>query len=233
MTGFLRLELARSFRDPRYLVLAIAAPVGFYLLFAGIFTGRGTSEGQLPAQVEIMVAMATFGAMWGALSATAPRLARDRESGGGHRRAGPSRPAGRLAVGSGPWPAVDRDAAVRRARHRDRIADQLDDCLCAHHGAVLCPGRPGRSVGSPGAVLASAAAHRRDLAFLQPGRPRLAGGRRVSAIASRRAHPGWLAGRSGWPRSRWPPAGAGPAAAGPAAAQARSSPARPQARSSA
>jgi ABC-2 type transport system ATP-binding protein len=81
MTGFVRLELGRSFRDLRYLVLAIAAPVGFYLLFAGIFTGRGTSVGQLPAQVEIMVAMATFGAMWGALSATAPRLARDRESG--------------------------------------------------------------------------------------------------------------------------------------------------------
>jgi ABC-2 type transport system ATP-binding protein len=81
VTGFLRLELGRSFRDLRYLVLAIAAPVGFYLLFAGIFTGRGTSVGQLPAQVEIMVAMATFGAMWGALSATAPRLARDRESG--------------------------------------------------------------------------------------------------------------------------------------------------------
>lgn len=53
MTGFLRLELARSFRDPRYLVLAIAAPAGLYLLFAGIFTGRGTSEGQLPAQVEM------------------------------------------------------------------------------------------------------------------------------------------------------------------------------------
>jgi ABC-2 type transport system permease protein len=35
----------------------------------------------LPASVEIMVAMATFGAMWGALSATAPRLARDRERG--------------------------------------------------------------------------------------------------------------------------------------------------------
>jgi ABC-type multidrug transport system ATPase subunit len=81
VTGFLRLELGRSLRDPRYLVLAIAAPVGFYLLFASIFTGRGTSEGQLPAQVEIMVAMAAFGAMWGALSATAPRLARDRESG--------------------------------------------------------------------------------------------------------------------------------------------------------
>jgi ABC-type multidrug transport system ATPase subunit len=81
VTGFLRLELGRSLRDLRYVVLAIAAPVGFYLLFAGIFTGRGTTVGQLPAQVEIMVAMATFGAMWGALSATAPRLARDRESG--------------------------------------------------------------------------------------------------------------------------------------------------------
>ena len=79
--GFLRLELERSFRDLRYLVLAIAAPVGFYLLFAGIFSGRGSSAGQLPAPVEIMVAMAAFGAMWGALSATAPRLARDRESG--------------------------------------------------------------------------------------------------------------------------------------------------------
>lgn len=65
----------------RYLVLAIFAPVGFYLLFAGIFSGRGQSEGQLSAQVEIMVAMATFGAIWGALSATAPRLARDRETG--------------------------------------------------------------------------------------------------------------------------------------------------------
>lgn len=81
MTGFLRLELGRSVRDLRYVVLAIVAPVGFYLLFAGIFSGRGQSEGQLPAQVEIMVAMAAFGAMWGALSATAPRLARDRESG--------------------------------------------------------------------------------------------------------------------------------------------------------
>jgi ABC-2 type transport system ATP-binding protein len=81
MIGFLRLELGRSLRDVRYLVLAIVAPVGFYLLFAGIFSGGGQSQGQLPAQVEIMVAMATFGAMWGALSATAPRLARDRESG--------------------------------------------------------------------------------------------------------------------------------------------------------
>ncbi|MGH8987350.1 MAG: ATP-binding cassette domain-containing protein [Acidimicrobiales bacterium] len=80
LPGLLRLELGRSLRDLRYLVLAIASPVAFYLLFAGIFSGR-TGAGGLPAQVEIMVAMAVFGGMWGALSATAPRLARDRDSG--------------------------------------------------------------------------------------------------------------------------------------------------------
>jgi ABC-2 type transport system ATP-binding protein len=81
MGGYLRLELVRSVRDARYVVLALAAPVGFYLLFAGIFTGQRTQGGGLPASVEVMVAMAAFGAQWGALSATAPRLASDRERG--------------------------------------------------------------------------------------------------------------------------------------------------------
>jgi ABC-2 type transport system ATP-binding protein len=84
MIGYLRLELARTVRDGRYLVLAIVAPVGFYLLFSSVFggpsTGSNTTFG-LPASQEIMVAMATFGAMWAALTATAPRLARDQEGG--------------------------------------------------------------------------------------------------------------------------------------------------------
>jgi ABC-2 type transport system ATP-binding protein len=79
--GYLRLEIARSVRDIRYVVLALAAPIGFYLLFAGIFSGKSGHGGGLPAAVEVMVAMAAFGAMWGALSATAPRLARDRDGG--------------------------------------------------------------------------------------------------------------------------------------------------------
>jgi ABC-2 type transport system ATP-binding protein len=79
--GLLRLELSRNVRDLRYLVLAVMAPVGFYLLFAGIFSGQGRPASGLPAQIEIMVAMAVFGGMWGALSATAPRLARDRSTG--------------------------------------------------------------------------------------------------------------------------------------------------------
>jgi ABC-2 type transport system ATP-binding protein len=82
--GYLRLELSRTLRDGRYLLLAVIAPVGFYLLFSAVFSnsssGPNTTFG-LPAAKEIMVAMATFGAMWAALSATAPRLARDREGG--------------------------------------------------------------------------------------------------------------------------------------------------------
>lgn len=38
MAGLLRLELSRSLRDLRYVVLALLSPVGFYLLFAGIFS---------------------------------------------------------------------------------------------------------------------------------------------------------------------------------------------------
>ncbi|HEY2506343.1 MAG TPA: ATP-binding cassette domain-containing protein [Streptosporangiaceae bacterium] len=82
--GYLRLELSRTLRDGRYLLLAVLAPVGFYLLFSAVFGGKNSGPNTtfgLPAAKEIMVAMATFGAMWAALSATAPRLARDREGG--------------------------------------------------------------------------------------------------------------------------------------------------------
>ena len=226
MTGFLRLELARSFRDPRYLVLAIAAPVGFYLLFAGIFTGRGTSEGQLPAQVEIMVAMATFGAMWGALSATAPRLARDRESGWLRALEVTPLTAGRVLTArivagvAVALPAIAAVAVTAVLAHHVRLdAWQWAAGLGLLSAGTLPFVALGIAIGlltssttayalttalyfalaalgglwvPPGAVLAGAAAHRRHLALLQPGRPRLARGWRVSAVASRRAHPGWL-----------------------------------------
>ena len=43
MIGYLRLELMRGLRDPRYLVLALVAPVGFYLLFTNLF---GAAQGE-------------------------------------------------------------------------------------------------------------------------------------------------------------------------------------------
>ena len=76
---YFRLECLRMLRDPRYLALAVIAPIGFYLLFATLFGGKpATAPGQLPGTVEIMVAMAAYGAIWGALSATGPRIAAER-----------------------------------------------------------------------------------------------------------------------------------------------------------
>lgn len=76
-----RLECVRMLRDLRYLALAVLAPIGFYLLFATLFGGGPTKPGQLSGTVEIMVAMAAYGAVWGALSATGPRIAQERAVG--------------------------------------------------------------------------------------------------------------------------------------------------------
>jgi len=41
MTGFIALEMRRSLRDIRYLVIAVAMPIGLYLLFTGLFGAHG------------------------------------------------------------------------------------------------------------------------------------------------------------------------------------------------
>jgi ABC-2 type transport system permease protein len=80
MIGYLRLEVLRAIRDPRYLLLAVAAPIGFYLLFAALF-GQYTGLGGVSTQVLLMVSMGVYGAMWAVLSATGPRIAQDRSVG--------------------------------------------------------------------------------------------------------------------------------------------------------
>lgn len=75
------LETVRMLRDPKYLALAVGAPIGFYLLFSTLFGGGRTIPGQLPGVVEIAVAMAAFGAIWSAISTTGPRLAEERQIG--------------------------------------------------------------------------------------------------------------------------------------------------------
>jgi ABC-2 type transport system permease protein len=80
-TRYLRLELARILRDPKYLALAVLAPIGFYLLFATIFGGGPTPPGDLPARTEIMVAMAAYGGIWAVLSTTGPRISEERQVG--------------------------------------------------------------------------------------------------------------------------------------------------------
>jgi ABC-2 type transport system permease protein len=81
MTGFLALELRRALRDVRYLVIAVAMPVGLYLLFTGLFGSHGQRVLGLPQSVELMVAMVAYGAMWAVFSATGPRIAHERAIG--------------------------------------------------------------------------------------------------------------------------------------------------------
>lgn len=81
MSGFLKLEVLRGLRDVRYLVLAVIAPVGFYLLFTALFGAHGEQAEGLPQAVELMVAMAVYGGMWAVFSATGPRIAQERDLG--------------------------------------------------------------------------------------------------------------------------------------------------------
>ncbi|MCI0156288.1 ABC transporter permease [Leifsonia shinshuensis] len=78
---YLRLEIVRILRDPKYLALAVLAPIGFYLLFATIFGGGPTPPGELDARTEIMVAMAAYGGIWAVLSTTGPRISEERQVG--------------------------------------------------------------------------------------------------------------------------------------------------------
>jgi hypothetical protein len=122
--GYLRLELSRTLRDGRYLLLAVIAPVGFYLLFSAVFGGRSSGPSTtfgLPAATEIMVAMATFGAMWAALSATAPRLARDREGGWSDYLATTPLRAGQVLVGAQLLPSHLHSRCTAAARVSARI----------------------------------------------------------------------------------------------------------------
>ena len=81
MTGFLTLEMRRCVRDVRYLLIAVALPIGLYLLFTGLFGAHGQRAQGLPQPTELMVAMIAYGAMWAVFSATGPRIAQERAIG--------------------------------------------------------------------------------------------------------------------------------------------------------
>ena len=98
MTGFLTLELRRSMRDVRYLIIAVAMPIGLYLLFTGLFGSRGQRAQGLPQPTELMVAMIAYGAMWAVFSVTGPRIAHERAIGWTRQlRVTPLRPAAALS----------------------------------------------------------------------------------------------------------------------------------------
>ena len=81
MSAYLTLEVRRSLRDRRYLLLVVGWPVAAYLLFSTVFGSAAERTEGLPPTIAIMIAMASFGAMGGVLMASGPRLAMDRQLG--------------------------------------------------------------------------------------------------------------------------------------------------------
>jgi ABC-2 type transport system permease protein len=78
ISAYLRFDLPLTVRNRRFLVLAIAFPVAFYLLFTRVLTGDSGAD---PAsQAFGMVSAAAFGAMGASLSA-AVRIAMERTNG--------------------------------------------------------------------------------------------------------------------------------------------------------
>jgi ABC-2 type transport system permease protein len=81
MTAYIRAEMLRTLRDPFYIFQAIVVPIGFYVLFSGLFGSGPHAPGTLSGNVEIMVANAIFGGIWACLVVTGPRIAADRSNG--------------------------------------------------------------------------------------------------------------------------------------------------------
>ncbi len=81
MASYLRLEVLRTLRDPKYIILAVLSPIGFYLLFSTLFGGQSTGSAGMTVQAGLMVSMGLYGAMWAVMSATGPRIAQDRTVG--------------------------------------------------------------------------------------------------------------------------------------------------------
>lgn len=81
MASYLRLEVLRTLRDPKYIILAVLSPIGFYLLFSTLFGGQSTGSAGVTVQAALMVSMGLYGAMWAVMSATGPRIAQDRTVG--------------------------------------------------------------------------------------------------------------------------------------------------------
>jgi ABC-2 type transport system permease protein len=76
--GYLRLELPRTLRNFRYIILAVAFPILFYLLFTRVLTGGAVLSADQRA--FFMVSMAAYGAIGAALS-VAVRVSMERNSG--------------------------------------------------------------------------------------------------------------------------------------------------------
>jgi ABC-2 type transport system permease protein len=75
---YLRTEVRRTLRAPRYFTFVIGLPLGLFLLFSSLY-GTGTQDG-IGAEAWLMVSMSVFGAMGAAVS-IGGRIAGERQAG--------------------------------------------------------------------------------------------------------------------------------------------------------
>jgi ABC-2 type transport system permease protein len=75
---YLRTEVRRTLRAPRYFIFVIGMPVGLFLLFSSLY-GSGTQDG-IAGKAWLMVSMSVFGAMGAAVS-IGGRIAGERQAG--------------------------------------------------------------------------------------------------------------------------------------------------------
>ncbi|MFD2080069.1 ABC-2 type transport system permease protein [Actinopolymorpha cephalotaxi] len=77
-TRYLMLEARRAYRNKRFLVFTVGMPVVLFLIYVQMY-GKGAIHG-VDVRAYLMVSMAAFGAMSGAMSA-GTRIALERQSG--------------------------------------------------------------------------------------------------------------------------------------------------------
>jgi ABC-2 type transport system permease protein len=79
---YIRFEVVRGFRNRDALLFRLGLPAGLYVVFRAVISpgSDGTTEG-LPSDVAAMVAFAVFGALYSALFASGPPLAKERAIG--------------------------------------------------------------------------------------------------------------------------------------------------------
>ena len=77
-TTYLRTEVRRTLRAPRYFIFVIGMPLGLFLLFSSLY-GQDTQDG-VSGKAWLMVSMSVFGAMGAAVS-IGGRIAGERQAG--------------------------------------------------------------------------------------------------------------------------------------------------------
>ncbi|GAA2257166.1 MULTISPECIES: ABC transporter permease [Kitasatospora] len=80
MTTLIQLEIMRTLRNKRYLLVSLLYPGLLYVFFINAYHG-GSVAGGTPAKSYFMVSMATFGAVGAVLSNSAQRISLERKSG--------------------------------------------------------------------------------------------------------------------------------------------------------